>query len=86
MPCLRGDQQAAISLRKAGRAMVWPPRFMIPERSAMSLSDEKAPLSPQQIQQIQRLAEQLSFGSISLVFQNGKLIQIDKNEKFRLDK
>lgn len=44
------------------------------------------PISPQQFQKIQELAGQLAFGSISLIFQNGKLIQIEKNEKIRIDR
>lgn len=48
------------------------------------MTEKKAPISPQQIQQIQKMAENLAYGSITLIFQNGKLIQIDKNEKIRL--
>lgn len=50
------------------------------------MSEDTAPISPQQIQRIQKLAEHLAYGSISLVFQDGKLIQIDKSEKIRLSK
>lgn len=50
------------------------------------MPEDKAPISPQQIQQIQKLAEHLAYGSISLLFQDGKLIQIDKSEKIRLPK
>lgn len=46
----------------------------------------KDPISPQQIQKIQELARQLSFGSISLIFQDGRLIQVEKNEKMRFDR
>lgn len=42
-------------------------------------------LSPEQIENIQRLAEGIRYGTITLVFQDGELIQIDKNEKFRID-
>ncbi|MPM11112.1 hypothetical protein SDC9_57451 [bioreactor metagenome] len=37
-----------------------------------------------QLQQIQKIAETISYGSITLVFQNGVLIQIDRSEKIRL--
>ena len=50
------------------------------------MASEKEPISPQQIQKIQKLAWQLSFGSLSLIFQDGKLIQIEKCEKIRLDR
>ena len=35
-----------------------------------------------QIQQIQDLASTIRYGSITLVFQDGTLVQIDKNEKY----
>lgn len=50
------------------------------------MSAAKEPIPPQQIRKIQELASQLAFGSISLIFQNGKLIQLEKNEKIRLDR
>lgn len=42
------------------------------------------PISAEQIRQLQLLAQSLRFGTLTLVFQDGKLIQIDKNEKIRL--
>lgn len=50
------------------------------------MASAKETISPQQIRKIQEFAEQLSFGSISLIFQDGKLVQIEKNEKIRLDR
>ncbi len=41
-------------------------------------------ISAEQIRQLQNLAQSLRFGTLTLVFQDGKLIQIDKNEKIRL--
>lgn len=35
-------------------------------------------------QQIERMLEKLQFGSITLVVQDGKVVQIEKNEKVRL--
>jgi len=43
-------------------------------------------ITPAQIQQIQEIAETIRYGSITLVFQDGVLIQIDKNEKIRIPK
>ncbi len=43
-------------------------------------------ISSQQLEQLQQLAERLTFGTITLTFQNGKLIQIEKSEKIRVDK
>ena len=47
---------------------------------------QKPAITPSQLQQIQALAETIRYGSITLVFQDGALIQIDKNEKIRLSK
>ena len=41
-------------------------------------------LSPRQLEEIVHLAENLRFGAITLVFQDGRLVQIERNEKFRL--
>lgn len=43
-------------------------------------------ITPQQLRQIQELAETIRYGSITLVFQDGILIQIDKSEKIRIPK
>ena len=37
-----------------------------------------------QIEKIKELAANLRYGSITLVFQDGALVQIDKNEKIRI--
>lgn len=39
-----------------------------------------------QVKQIQELAETIRYGTITLVFQDGILIQIEKNEKIRVPK
>lgn len=41
-------------------------------------------ISSAQIQQIQQLAETIHYSSITLVFQDGVLIQIEKSEKIRI--
>lgn len=41
-------------------------------------------ISQSQIQQIQKLANTIRYGSITLVFQDGILVQIDKSEKIRI--
>jgi len=33
---------------------------------------------------IKRLAEEIKFGSISIVIQDGKVVQIERNEKYRI--
>lgn len=41
-------------------------------------------ITPEQIKQICEMAASIRYGSISLVFQDGKLIQIERNEKIRM--
>lgn len=48
------------------------------------MPQNREPISAEQIRQLQLLAQSLRFGTLTLVFQDGKLIQIDKNEKIRL--
>ncbi|MGN0662669.1 MAG: YezD family protein [Faecalibacterium sp.] len=48
------------------------------------MTPNREPISAEQIRQLQLLAQSLRFGTLTLVFQDGKLIQIDKNEKIRL--
>ena len=40
-------------------------------------------ITPEQIRQIQELAGTIRYGSLTLVFQDGVLIQIDRSEKIR---
>ncbi|MCD7769808.1 MAG: YezD family protein [Oscillospiraceae bacterium] len=44
----------------------------------------KESIDPAQLRQIQELASTIRYGSITLVFQDGALIQIEKNEKIRI--
>ncbi|MCX7773687.1 MAG: YezD family protein [Clostridia bacterium] len=45
---------------------------------------QKEPFSQEEIKKLCELAASMRFGSITLVFQDGRLIQIEKNEKMRL--
>jgi hypothetical protein len=47
---------------------------------------QKQSLTSAQLKQIQEMAETIRYGSITLAFQDGVLIQIDKNEKIRIPK
>lgn len=44
----------------------------------------KVPISKEDIEKLYEMAKTLKYGSITLVFQDGKLIQIEKNEKVRV--
>ncbi len=43
-------------------------------------------VTPAQLRQVQELAETIRYGSLTLIFQDGILIQIDRSEKIRLPK
>ena len=45
---------------------------------------KREPITEQQLLQIQKLAKNLRFGSITLVFQDNVLVQIERNEKIRV--
>lgn len=47
---------------------------------------QKLAIAQAQVQQIQELASTIRYGTITLVFQDGILIQIEKNEKIRISK
>ena len=86
--CPQGDVKV-IALRFSPGIVLTVPGFFIPnygctgkERAAMA--QNRDPISAEQIRQLQLLAQSLRFGTLTLVFQDGKLIQIDKNEKIRL--
>ncbi len=49
-------------------------------------SNRRDPIAPAQLRQIQELSRAIRYGSITLVFQDGVLIQIEKNEKIRIPK
>lgn len=38
------------------------------------------------IEEVKRIVKEIKYGSITLIVQDGKVIQIDKTEKIRLDK
>jgi len=44
----------------------------------------KTPLSPADLQRLLGLISTIKYGSVTLVIQDGKVVQIDKNEKMRL--
>jgi hypothetical protein len=42
------------------------------------------PLSEGDLKQLKEIVASLQYGSVNLIIQNGKLVQIEKNEKIRL--
>lgn len=49
-----------------------------------SVDQQKFPISRQDIEKLFEMAKSLKYGSITLVFQDGNLIQLEKNEKVRI--
>ena len=49
-----------------------------------SESKLKSPISEDDLGKLLKLLENMRYGSITLVVQDGKVIQIEKNEKMRL--
>lgn len=45
---------------------------------------KRAPITEEQLKKILALANATNYGSITLIFQDGRLIQIDHNEKIRV--
>ena len=41
---------------------------------------------PSELKLLMQYVKEIVFGSITIQIENGKIIQIDKNEKFRFDK
>lgn len=46
--------------------------------------EKKAPVTDEQWKKILALADTTKYGSITLIFQDGLLVQIDHNEKIRV--
>jgi hypothetical protein len=46
--------------------------------------EQEGPLSEADLKRLIELLSSLKFGSITLIVQDGKIVQIEKNEKIRL--
>jgi hypothetical protein len=55
-------------------------------RTEMAAKELSADLLNQLLDKLEKLVGRVEFGSIELVFHQGKLVQLEKNEKLRLDK
>lgn len=47
-------------------------------------STKKGKVSKEELNKIRKFLEELSFGSVTIIVQDGKIVQIEKNEKIRL--
>lgn len=46
--------------------------------------EKERKISEKDLKKIQEFIESIEFGSVSIIIQNGKIVQIEKNEKVRL--
>jgi len=54
------------------------------DKVSLDSVNNKAPLPPADLQKLLELVKTVKYGSITLVIQDGRVVQIDKNEKMRL--
>lgn len=47
-------------------------------------TEKRQPLDNNQIETLEKLLQDMKYGSITLIVQDGKVIQIDKTEKYRM--
>lgn len=45
---------------------------------------EKKKVTPEELRKITKFIEDIEYGSVTIVVQNGTIVQIEKNEKLRL--
>ena len=41
-------------------------------------------ITQEELEQIKKLIESVRYGAVNIIIQDGKIVQIDKNEKIRL--
>jgi hypothetical protein len=49
-----------------------------------SSGQQQSPLSDKDFERLHKLLDSIKFGSVTLVIQDGKIVQMEKNEKVRL--
>lgn len=52
----------------------------------MIIKEFHAEVLPQLLANLEQLVGHIEFGSVELIFHHGKLVQLEKKEKIRLDK
>lgn len=50
----------------------------------MQKTEKRQTLDNNQIETLEKLLQDMKYGSITLIVQDGKVIQIDKTEKYRM--
>ena len=54
------------------------------DKAGLGTANNKAPLPPADLQKLLELVKTVKYGSITLVIQDSRVVQIDKNENIRL--
>ncbi len=47
-------------------------------------STTESPISEPELEKLLQVLSKIAYGSVTLIIQNGKVVQIEKNEKLRL--
>ena len=53
-------------------------------QASLNQASDKSPLSPADLRVLIEIVKTVRYGSVTLVIQDGVVVQIDKNEKVRL--
>ena len=59
------------------------PEFFVAKPPEGDMAEIKK-VSDEELEKIRKLIESLKYGSVNIIIQDGKIVQIDKNEKIRL--
>jgi hypothetical protein len=62
--------------------MLWSEKMVV--NTEQNPDKVKTKVSKEELDKISQLISEIEFGSVSIVIQNGQILQIEKNEKIRL--
>jgi hypothetical protein len=59
--------------------------FVLPhyEQEAIPLADQEKIPKPPYLEKVEELVNSIQYGSVTIIIQDGKVIQVDKTEKLR---
>ncbi len=58
--------------------------FLQKEREVINMAEIKKDVSENYLEEVKKAVKEIKYGSLTLIIQDGKVIQIDKTEKVRL--
>jgi len=53
-------------------------------REVIKIGDKKIPICPDTLEKLVKIIESVQYGSVTMLIQDGKVTQIERNEKIRL--